>query len=72
MRKLKAQDVMTRDVHTFQEIESVRKIFQILKQTTHNGFPILNDNQQFVGLILRNQLITLLRYRAFTKDGVCG
>jgi chloride channel 7 len=70
MRKLTAQDVMTRNVHTFQEIERVRKIFQILKQTTHNGFPVLNDNRQFVGLILRNQLITLLSYRAFSNDGV--
>jgi chloride channel 7 len=72
MRKLTARDVMTRKVYTFREIESVGKIYQVLTETTHNGFPVVNEQQQFLGLIRRNQLITLLRRRAFTADGSVG
>jgi chloride channel 7 len=70
MLKLTARDVMTREVRTFREVESVRTIYSTLRDTTHNGFPIVNNEHQFVGLILRKQLITLLRHHAFTPDGV--
>ena len=40
---------------------------QVLKTTTHNGYPIVNHDGTFCGLILRSQLITLLKGRDFSR-----
>lgn len=51
---------------------SVADVIKILKNTEHNGFPIIrhtkvNDDGQLVGLILRHQLMLLLEQRAIIE-----
>lgn len=51
---------------------SVADVIKILKNTQHNGFPIIrhtevNDEGQLVGLILRHQLLLLLEQRAMIE-----
>eukprot|EP01126_Amoeba_proteus_P001122 TRINITY_DN10321_c0_g1_i2.p1 TRINITY_DN10321_c0_g1~~TRINITY_DN10321_c0_g1_i2.p1 ORF type:complete len:614 (+),score=131.55 TRINITY_DN10321_c0_g1_i2:736-2577(+) len=65
MRKFVSQHVMATPVVCFSKIESVRKIVQTLRSTTHNGFPVVNAVGQVRGLILRSQLITLLKKKPF-------
>jgi CBS-domain-containing membrane protein len=43
-RKLKARDIMNRDVVSLNKIESVPKIYEILSTNTHNAFPVVNDD----------------------------
>lgn len=54
------------------QIVSVADVVKILKNTQHNGFPIIrhtevNDDGQLVGLILRHQLLLLLEQRAMIE-----
>ena len=67
-----AGDICAAPAITFQEIESVGNIEEILKTTTHNGFPIVKNvgygEKRLIGLMLRSQLLTLLSRRAFIEN----
>lgn len=66
---------MTHPVVVINEVDSVGRIVDILKKTTHNGFPVVRNyntnipNQErfgeLRGLILRHQLVTLLKHKCF-------
>uniref|UniRef100_A0A061QZ88 Chloride channel protein n=1 Tax=Tetraselmis sp. GSL018 TaxID=582737 RepID=A0A061QZ88_9CHLO len=69
-RKLKtmlAREVMASPVIGLRPVESVNVICQVLRCCTHNGFPVFASNEEGVtdrrvtGLILRSQLLVLLR-----------
>lgn len=67
-----AAEMMAPNVITLTEIVSVAAVIKILKNTQHNGFPIIrhtevNDEGQLVGLILRHQLLLLLEQRAMIE-----
>ncbi|CAF0794612.1 unnamed protein product [Brachionus calyciflorus] len=76
--KLNIQDVMTHPVIVFREKETVGRILEVLNETKHNGYPIVDDsidssNGHFgllKGLILRHQLITLLKRKCFLNNDV--
>ena len=51
---------MSYPVVTIRVIEKVGKIYDLLTTTTHNGFPVLNDEEKIHGIMLRNHLIILL------------
>lgn len=59
-------EIMATPVVTFQEIERVEVVYNALLDTKHNGFPILDLDLKFRGLILRKTLCTLLELRAFS------
>lgn len=67
LRKYKAHHVMASPVVTFSRIDRVSSIFWALNHTSHNGFPVLDKQGLFCGLILRSQLLTLLKEKAFTS-----
>jgi len=68
MRKFHAANVMNEPAVSFHQVEQVGVIYQTLKSTTHNGFPLIDANGKFIGLILRSQLITLMRLKAFRPN----
>jgi chloride channel 7 len=69
LRKLTAQHIMrASNVVSFHCIERVGTIYRTLRSTTHNGFPIVDADGTFMGLILRSQLIVLLKKKAFSKS----
>lgn len=59
-------EIMARPVITFSEINKVGTIYAILKNTKHNGFPIVGKDGHLRGLILRKHLCCLLKLRAFS------
>ncbi|KAG0630439.1 hypothetical protein M758_1G178100 [Ceratodon purpureus] len=68
-----ARDIMASDVICFKEITSVTEVVSVLRETCHNGFPIIrhthdpdayNPDGQLVGVILRHQILLLLERRA--------
>ena len=59
---LTAGDVMAKGCVSCNMIPTVHDLIHMLKSCHHNGFPCLSDNGKVRGLILRNQIITILKY----------
>lgn len=69
---------MTHPVVVIKEVDSVGRIMDILKKTSHNGFPVVTNYNMNIphqerfgllrGLILRHQLITLLKHKCFNDN----
>jgi chloride channel 7 len=54
------------------QIVSVAEVVKVLRETQHNGFPVIRRAEsdgcgQFVGLILRHQILLLLEQRALME-----
>merc|ERR1712190_298685 len=63
---LRARDVMTRDLMTLEPVESVSNLFKLLQSCSHHGFPVLQANGTFVGLIKRVTIVqVLMRSKAY-------
>lgn len=56
---------MATPVLTLNEVEKVSKVLDVLKNTNHNGFPVVNREGKLRGLILRKTLVTLLKLKAY-------
>lgn len=63
---------MSTPVIQLKTIEKVEKIYEILRAESHHGFPVVDHRSDevsceragtFQGIILRHQLITMLRKR---------
>lgn len=70
MRQLTVADVALGPLQYFHGIEKVRKIVYILRNSSHNGFPVIDEppyseTPVLFGLILRAHLIVLLKKKAF-------
>lgn len=76
-----AESIMATGVYGFKDIESVAKIMEALRTTTHNGFPVygtdaggaagsetVEEGGRLEGLILRSQMLVLLQRRHFTDE----
>ncbi|KAH9318528.1 hypothetical protein KI387_020297, partial [Taxus chinensis] len=79
MRHLTAGDVVTGPLVTFSGIEKVGNIFQVLKNTNHNGFPVIDEPPiseapVLCGLVLRSHLLVLLKRKEFlsSRTFCCG
>ncbi|KAK4753926.1 hypothetical protein SAY87_002030 [Trapa incisa] len=73
MRQLTVGDVVTGPLQTLNGIEKVGNIVHILRNTRHNGFPVVNEpplsiSPVLFGLILRTHLIELLKGRVFSPN----
>lgn len=75
--RLTAGNIKSTPVKCFTAIETVGRIVEMLKNTTHNGFPVVcqvpvdpdvNHFGQFMGLITRDQLILLLIKKAYFNE----
>ncbi|MBA0655007.1 hypothetical protein Goklo_007532 [Gossypium klotzschianum] len=75
MKHLIARDVVTGPLITFSGVEKVGNILHALKNTGHNGFPVIDeppfsDAPELCGLVLRSKLLVLLKGKAFSNDRV--
>uniref|UniRef100_A0A8C5H579 Chloride channel protein n=1 Tax=Gouania willdenowi TaxID=441366 RepID=A0A8C5H579_GOUWI len=66
---LTAREVMSSPVTCLNKIEKVGTIVDILSNTStnHNGFPVVVQPAKLCGLILRSQLIVLLKHKVFVE-----
>ncbi len=60
-RHLRAFELMSSPVKSFNFIAKVKDIYYQLENTTHNGFAVLNSGNRPVGIIERDTLITLIQ-----------
>ncbi|KAL7639227.1 UNVERIFIED_CONTAM: hypothetical protein RMT77_010761 [Armadillidium vulgare] len=74
-----ASEIMSLPVITLQTVESTENIYNTLKRCNHNGFPVVDLQSQDVregakghgklrGLILRSDLIILLKNKIFNEN----
>ncbi|VFQ97526.1 unnamed protein product [Cuscuta campestris] len=55
-------------VVTLRGIEKVRRIVEVLTNTTHNGFPVLDEMGRLHGLVLRTHLVLMLKRKYFLVE----
>ncbi|XP_067651760.1 H(+)/Cl(-) exchange transporter 7-like isoform X2 [Haliotis asinina] len=73
---VKASEVMSHPVLSFQPLETVGNIIDVLATETFCGFPIIEPDPKNLrhgklkGLILQNQLLTLLKKKIFAPEGM--
>ncbi|XP_048761275.2 H(+)/Cl(-) exchange transporter 7-like [Ostrea edulis] len=87
LTNLSAREVMSHPVSVFRMKESVGRIMEVLKTETHNGFPVVEDHNPdlqnssededmsfgtYRGIILRSQLLVLLKQRVFGDNEAHG
>jgi chloride channel 7 len=61
-------ELMAQPVVTFNEINKVSAVHQILSTKPHNGFPIVDKNGHLKGFILRKTLCSILKLKAFSTS----
>ncbi|KAJ8363929.1 hypothetical protein SKAU_G00127600 [Synaphobranchus kaupii] len=64
-----AREVMSSPVTSFNRVETVGTVVDVLSNTStnHNGFPVVDEPGKICGLILRSQLIVLLKHKVFVE-----
>ncbi|CAB4069032.1 CLCN7 [Lepeophtheirus salmonis] len=66
-RSLIARDIMTSPLCVFEVENSLEYVWDVLKLTSHNGFPVVEPGGRFEGIILRDHILAMLHFRIF-KD----
>uniref|UniRef100_A0A6U9VP36 Chloride channel protein n=1 Tax=Pseudo-nitzschia australis TaxID=44445 RepID=A0A6U9VP36_9STRA len=54
---------------TVREKERAFRLVEILRNSTHNGFPVINAHGHFKGLVRRKQIVALMECGIFEKVG---
>ena len=71
-RKFKARHVMRANPVCLSVMVSLKEAVQVLRSNSHSGFPVINARGQFVGLILRSQVISMIKAEAFQVGDQIG
>ena len=69
-KDFRAEEIMVYPVVKFRQFETVRSIYETLTNCTHNGFPIVNQENEVVGYISRNFLCIILKNKMFEGAGI--
>lgn len=69
-KDFRAEEVMVYPVVSFRQFETLETVFNTLMNCTHNGFPVINNEQEVVGYISRNFLSIIIKQRFFEGAGV--
>jgi H+/Cl- antiporter ClcA len=64
------RDIMSTPVVTLRPQERAHTLVKLLRESEHNGFPIVDPiTKKFLGLVRRDQLVALLECGIFDEDG---
>lgn len=66
-RHLKTGDIMAKKVVKFRSVETMENVAEALL-TKHHAFPIVNQNNNLIGIIPRNFLVVLIKHQGFYND----
>lgn len=62
-------DIMTKSVICLGPYEQVETLIKLLRETEHNGFPVVDPvSNEFLGLVRRDQLVALLEFGIFEAE----
>ncbi len=71
-RKFKARHVMKASPVCLPIVVSLQHAVAVLQSNNHNGFPVINARGQFIGLILRSQVVSIIKAQAFQVGDQIG
>ncbi|MGM0471135.1 MAG: CBS domain-containing protein [Bacillota bacterium] len=54
---MEAQDIMTKNVVTIHQDETIKDVAEVLSEHEFSGLPVVNDDQEVVGMITEKDLI---------------
>ncbi len=66
---MEAKDIMTRNVITIREDATLEDVAEILEKKHISGVPVVNENNQVVGLISENDLIS--QHKKISRSDTC-
>jgi chloride channel 7 len=58
-------DIMSKPPVTVRPLEMAMKLVKLLENSTRHGFPVVDNNGRFIGLVRRNQIVALLECGIF-------
>jgi CBS domain-containing protein len=58
-----ARDVMTEEVEVVGPDDSIRSVLERLARADFNGFPVVDENDELVGIVTQGDLVRLFRAR---------
>ena len=61
-------DVMSQPVVTLRPRETARHLVELLEKSYLHGFPVVDENGRFLGLVRRNQIVALLECGVFEEN----
>ena len=64
-KEIVAGNIMSKDVLTFDCVESMEKIEDALLNTDYHMFPVVNNKGLVIGTIPRNYIIVLIKFECF-------
>ncbi|RHY32271.1 hypothetical protein DYB32_002913 [Aphanomyces invadans] len=67
-RYLRVYNIMGSNVIQLAHISRAGDIYDILKRTCHSGFPVVNEQHKFCGLIQRKHLCVMLQRKDFSLN----
>lgn len=65
--KLLAKNIMTKEVISFYEVESVRTLYSTLLTRNFSGYPVVDKSNHCLGVVTRNNIAVLLNKRIFVN-----
>jgi len=69
---LTVRDVMSTPPQTVREKEKAQRLVDLLRETHHNGFPVVDEDGRFKGLVRRKQMVALIECGVFEEEGHLG
>jgi CBS domain-containing protein len=63
------RDIMSSPPVTVREKERALHLVQLLRKTSYNGFPVVDEHGRFKGLVRRKQIVALMECGIFEKVG---
>jgi CBS domain-containing protein len=63
-------DIMSEPAITVRPYEKAKHLVELLESSSRNGFPVVDNNGKFLGLVRRNQIVALLECGVFEEDDV--
>jgi len=61
------RDIMSKPLVTVREKETAIRLVEILRNTSHNGFPVVDEHGRLKGLVRRKQIVALMECGIFEK-----
>jgi CBS domain-containing protein len=65
---VQAEDIMSKAVVALNFRSDMSDVVRVMKETPHNGFPVVNNFRKLMGIISRQYLHIMIKKKCFVSD----